>query len=161
MKKCIYILCFILFGCYGNLTTSNGQSVYISIWNPVVRELRTKSSLILSCPQEEIKVTLLHRQGRFPVSVSVTGCSHTIFYERTGPHNPWVIASSSLPSKPARPDVQININNTNSVNNIQSNESLINHLVCNDGSISLDCTLQSYKPTCCENHGGVSGTYVK
>jgi hypothetical protein len=63
-------------------TTSGGIEVYESVWERTDRDLRYRAGMELGCDPEDVELTLVQRQGKFPTVVHAAGCGSQALYSR-------------------------------------------------------------------------------
>lgn len=68
-------------GCQPKITV-NGIEVYKSIWRDAESSVRYRAASDLDCSPYKLDVSLVRRQGKYPVEVYVEGCGTRAMYTR-------------------------------------------------------------------------------
>ena len=71
----------LLTGCGGTIVVS-GIEVYERHWLQAADAVATRASFDMSCPREQLRLFLLHKQGRHPDQIGVQGCGQRVTYVR-------------------------------------------------------------------------------
>jgi len=96
-------------GCAPKIT-SGGIEVYESVWERTDRDLRYRAAMELRCDHDIVRLTLVQRQGKFPVLVHAEGCGAQALYSRqlrrhhgqyTDKNSDWLVESKSAAEQPA------------------------------------------------------------
>jgi len=82
MTRVYVALLTMLLGACHPKTTSGGIEVYESVWEQTDRDLRHRAAMELGCSAEIVRLTLVQRQGKFPVLVHAEGCGTQALYSR-------------------------------------------------------------------------------
>ena len=85
LARGLHAVALLAFAACAPTVVNNGVRVRESYWHPVWRELGARGTNDLQCPK--VKVNLLERQGKAPVSVSVRGCGGLAVYHRQLRHH--------------------------------------------------------------------------
>ena len=97
----VALLTMLLCACHPK-TTSGGIEVYESVWERTDRDLRYRAGMELRCSPEEVELTLVQRQGKFPTVVHAAGCGVQALYSRelrrhhgkyTDKNSTWIVES--------------------------------------------------------------------
>ena len=81
-RVCVGLLTLALFGACGPTVTSGGIEVTAAEWQQTDRELRLRAGVELACPPETVQLTLVKREGRYPVLVHAGGCGAQRLFSR-------------------------------------------------------------------------------
>lgn len=87
----------ILTGCYKTVVVS-GVEISEREWTRSAEAVTARAAFDLSCPAEQLSLTLLGKVGRHPNQIGVDGCGHRIVYVRPDLHfQTWVANVESRP----------------------------------------------------------------